>query len=103
MPDPHQLSRAGCGEQADEGNHALRAVNLASGETRTLAGSGNAGFSNGVREAAGLYLPWGVAVHPDGQRAFWSDRLANTLRQIDLASHYTSTLAGLGDITYPGF
>ncbi len=50
---------------ADAGNHALRAIDLASGAVRTLAGTGERGFPDGggpARETA-LASPWGLAWH----------------------------------------
>ena len=45
---------------ADTGNHAIRAI-APSGETRTIAGTGEAGFSEGQPKEAQLYSPSDVA------------------------------------------
>jgi hypothetical protein len=47
---------------ADTGNHALRAVDLATGHVRTAAGTGVRAFTAAERAAGALASPWDVAV-----------------------------------------
>uniref|UniRef100_A0A0D3JAB5 SMP-30/Gluconolactonase/LRE-like region domain-containing protein n=1 Tax=Emiliania huxleyi (strain CCMP1516) TaxID=280463 RepID=A0A0D3JAB5_EMIH1 len=51
---------------ADNGNHKIRRVEVATGEVTTLAGSGEAGSVDGVGEAAQFTNPKEVAISPDG-------------------------------------
>lgn len=54
---------------ADTGNHAVRAVDLATGTVTTLAGTGVRGTTSvgGPATATPLRSPWDVAVHDDGR------------------------------------
>jgi DNA-binding beta-propeller fold protein YncE len=71
---PHGLALAG-GRLvvADTGNHAVRAVDVATGAVTTLAGTGRRGRSLDPAGTAGpargldLRSPWDVAIHPDGE------------------------------------
>ena len=47
---------------ADAGNHAVRAVDLATGAVRTVAGTGRRSRSRADREAGALASPWDVAM-----------------------------------------
>ena len=49
----------------DYGNR-IRRVEIATGETTTLAGSGSAGFGDGAGGSAMFYVPYGVAIDPSG-------------------------------------
>src|SRR5262249_11263342 len=53
----------------DNANHVVRAIDLASGTIRTVAGTGVPGFSGdgGPALSANLNLPWSLALSPDGQ------------------------------------
>ena len=46
--------------------HKVRTVSMATGALGTLAGSGTAGYANGVGGAAAMNLPHGVTVAPSG-------------------------------------
>ena len=50
----------------DEWNHRIRRVNISTGATTTLAGSGSAGSLNGAGASAQFNHPWGVAIDPSG-------------------------------------
>ena len=47
-------------------NHRIRRVDIATGATTTLAGSGSAGFLDGAGAIARLNYPGGVAIDPSG-------------------------------------
>ena len=80
---------------ADAGNNRICVVNPA-GVTRTLAGNGNAGVSNGPGTSATFNNPTGVAVDVSGN-IYVADLLNNMIRKIT-PDGTTSTLAGNGDI-----
>jgi sugar lactone lactonase YvrE len=66
---PHGLALAGdVLFVADTGNHAVRAVDVGSGEVTTLAGTGRRGRSAeaGLARSTDLRSPWDVAAHPGG-------------------------------------
>jgi hypothetical protein len=50
----------------DESNHRIRRVDVSTGATTTLAGSGTSGYSDGVGTSAQFYQPFGVAIDPAG-------------------------------------
>jgi DNA-binding beta-propeller fold protein YncE len=54
-----------CGARPFTGNHCIRVFG-ADDEVRTLAGSGIAGFSEGIGAQAQFHSPMSVAVHPKG-------------------------------------
>ena len=47
-------------------NNRIRRVDIATGATTTLAGSGSAGFGDGVGDNALFNGPWGIAIDPSG-------------------------------------
>jgi DNA-binding beta-propeller fold protein YncE len=67
---PHGLAVAGgVLVIADTGNHAVRRLELATGEVTTLAGTGRRGRgagSSGKARSTDLRSPWDVALHPSG-------------------------------------
>ena len=50
----------------DWDNHRVRRIDLATGATTTLAGSGAAGFRDGDGASARFKHPWGIAIDPSG-------------------------------------
>ena len=50
----------------DEGNHRIRRVDIATGATTTLAGSGIWGFLDGAGGSAQFNNPSGIAIDPSG-------------------------------------
>ena len=55
-----------CDASQDRINHSVRRVDLATGATTTLAGSGAAGFRDGDSANAQFNHPIGVAIDPSG-------------------------------------
>ena len=80
---------------ADAGNNRICVVSQ-SGNTRTLAGSGNAGSNDGAGISATFNNPTGVAVDATGN-VYVADMLNNLIRKIT-PDGTTATLAGSGYI-----
>jgi len=78
---------------ADGGNNRIRKI-LPNGTVSTLAGSGTAGFADGVGAAAKFHLPDGVAVDSAGT-VYVADTFNQRIRKI-LPDGTVSTLAGSG-------
>jgi len=76
---------------ADNGNHLIRMISPA-GVVSTLAGSGSAGFANGMGTAASFNYPQGIAVDASGN-VYVADYGNNMIREISPAGMVT-TLAG---------
>ena len=76
---------------ADEKNHRIRTVAIATGVVSTLAGS-TQGYKDGVGTAAQFNRPFGVAL--SGNTLYVTDTRNYRIRAIDIASKEVSTLAG---------
>jgi DNA-binding beta-propeller fold protein YncE len=82
---------------ADQNNNRVRAVDLATGVIRTVAGTGTAAY-NGDGMAAtetGLAGPAGVALAPDGT-LFIADSFSGRIRAVDPGTGLISTVTGDG-------
>jgi hypothetical protein len=82
---------------ADTENHALRSIDLASGEVRTLAGTGEQarGFGAGGRgPRTELSSPWDLAL--DGKKLYIAMAGAHQIWVLDLNSGEVSPFAGTG-------
>ena len=81
---------------ADQVNHAIRMVVLATGEVSTLAGDGSQepGSADGVGRAARFLMPSGITT-PDGVNLYVTD--GNRLRKVVIATGEVSTIAGKPD------
>lgn len=87
---------------ADSGNHAIRAIDLASNTISTVAGLGVGGFDGdgGLATEALLQSPEGLTLGEDG--TLWiADSLNNRIRHIDAAG-IIRTVAGTGDYESSG-
>ena len=71
-------------------------MDLDSGETRALAGSGMEGFSDGPLGQAELAQPSGLSLDKDSGRLYFADSEGSTIRWADLESATTGTMAGSG-------
>jgi hypothetical protein len=93
---PHGLARseAGIVVIADRGNHQIRAFDAATGQLKTLAGTGQAGFADGPANIAQFAQPIAVAVSRRGV-VYVADRDNHRIRAIDPEGSVT-TLAGTG-------
>lgn len=77
---------------ADSYNHRVKVVDPASREARAFAGSGEAGLADGPAGEARFREPGGVAVSPDGVRAYVADTNNHALRVIDLRTRRVGTV-----------
>jgi sugar lactone lactonase YvrE len=79
---------------ADRGNHAVRAVDLATRRVRTVAGGPwTCGATDGPLALASFCDPTAIVFHDAA--LFVADRMTSTVRRIDLARGTVSTLARL--------
>ncbi|MBD0334474.1 MAG: redoxin domain-containing protein [Cyanobacteria bacterium Co-bin13] len=80
---------------ADSGHHRIVITRL-DGTLVAVVGSGQAGWRDGDESLAQFSSPQGMALDLQQQRLYLADTGNHRLRQIDLASHQVSTLAGTG-------
>ncbi|MBA3470510.1 MAG: hypothetical protein H0T53_12800, partial [Herpetosiphonaceae bacterium] len=80
---------------ADNGNHTIRRIELATGAVSTLAGlAGQTGSTNGAGSSARFNAPQGIALSSDGTFALVADTNNATIRRVTVATGYVVTLAG---------
>jgi len=82
---------------ADSGNHRIRKI-TPEGAVSTLAGSGGAGFQDGIGVDAGFYQPTGLTVDKNSN-VYVADSSNHRIRKIT-PSGVVSTLAGSGIVFY---
>ncbi len=85
---------------ADTANRRIRAVDVATGITSFIAGSGEKGFADGVGAAATFKDPFSLTVAANGKTLYVVDRGNHALRAVDLASLLVTTLTGKGRAGY---
>lgn len=78
--------------------HCVRRLNRKTGEVRTIAGTGEPGFSGdgGPATAAQFKQPHSIAFHPDG-RLLVCDIGNHRIRRVDLNKNLIDTYAGTGE------
>ncbi len=76
---------------ADTYNHKIKQFNPASGEVRSLAGAGAAGYRDGVFEQALFYEPGGISAGTD-DKLYVADTNNHRVRVLDLTARIVSTL-----------
>lgn len=85
LQDPHDVEIGPDGNLyiADTGNNVVRRVNLADGTIKTIAGTGDTGFSgdNGPATKAKLRNPYGIAFDGDGN-LYIVDTMNNRIRKV---------------------
>lgn len=89
---------------ADQSNHRVRKVDLATGNITTVAGTGEAGYTGdgGLAAEAGLAGPSGLALGQDGA-LYIADTFNGRIRRVDPVSGVISTVAGDGgEFRYQG-
>jgi thiol-disulfide isomerase/thioredoxin len=77
---------------ADTYNHRVKRVDSATREARAFAGSGDPGLVDGPAELARFREPGGIAVAPDGTRAYVADTNNHALRTVDLRTGRVDTV-----------
>jgi sugar lactone lactonase YvrE/phosphodiesterase/alkaline phosphatase D-like protein len=88
---------------ADEFNHRIRMVSVATGIITTVAGNGTFGFSGdgGTATLANLNYPCGTSLDSDGN-IFIADFLNHRIRKVTVATGIISTEAGNGTAGFSG-
>ena len=81
---------------ADQTNYRVRAVNLLTAQTSTLAGTGSPG--NGDGASCSLYGPYGLTVQPGTGNVYVADYTGSRIRMITPAG-VCSTVAGFSGAT----
>ena len=77
---------------ADTYNHRVKTVDPYTREARALAGAGEPGLADGAADETRFWEPGGIAVTPDGTRAYVADTNNHALRVIDLATREVRTV-----------
>lgn len=85
---------------ADASNDRIRKVNTATGKTVLVAGTGVAGTKDGKWTKAQFNGPASIALSLDEKTLYVADKGNNRIRQIDLKTRKTTTLAGTGKNGY---
>lgn len=81
---------------ADTDNHRIRSVDIATGQVRFVAGSGQAGFVDAVGNRARFSSPFGLALSKGGRFIYVVDKGNHAVRQLDLKTKRVTTLVGKG-------
>jgi hypothetical protein len=95
---PYGVSYSGDGSLiavADNNNHMIRIVVVATKEVSTLAGSGSVGSADGVGAAASFNSPRGVSFSGDASLIAVADTANHMIRIVVAATGEVSTLAGM--------
>ena len=80
---------------ADNGNHAIRAIDLTTQQVTTLAGSYDIkGAADGVGTSASFNLPQGLVADPSGQNLYVTDQHNHEIRKVVIATGQVTTVAG---------
>ncbi|MBX2799328.1 MAG: hypothetical protein KTR31_16755 [Myxococcales bacterium] len=94
LAEPQRLTwHEGAVWVADTGNHAVRHIDVQTGEVTTVVGTGIAGFSGdgGPASSARLDAPQGVTVSPEGI-VYVADTGNHVVRRIDLDGTVTTVV-----------
>ena len=80
---------------ADDGNYAVRAIDVAAGgAVTTILGAISAGSADGSAADARFFAPQGLAVDAAGANVYVADTDNHTIRQVALDGGAVTTLAG---------
>ncbi len=102
LPTQLAFDRAGNLLISDTFNHVIRRVDSATGTIRTVAGTGEPGYSgdDGQATLANLNGPRGLAIDRSGN-LFFADMGNHRVRRVDTSGIIT-TVAGTGDVGFDG-
>ncbi len=81
---------------AEGSNQRIRAVNVDNGQTSLIAGSGEAGFKNGIGSAAQFNGPYTLDISADGGTLYTADKYNHAIRAINLTTKAVTTVVGQG-------
>lgn len=84
----------------DTGNNRIRKVRISDGQTWLVAGSGEAGYADGIGSAAKFNRPFGITIDSTGKYLYVADSNNNRIRKITIATGEVSTLVGFGAAGY---
>ncbi len=79
--------------------HRVRRFNIVSLQVTALAGSGAAGFQDGLGASVIFNTPLGVTIDPTGTYALIVDGNNHRIRRIDITTGQVTTLAGTGAVS----
>jgi DNA-binding beta-propeller fold protein YncE len=85
---------------ADSVNHRIRKVDIVTGATTTLAGSGIASNTNGMGTLATFNTPRGLCISTDDLSLYIGDTLNHMIRKVDIATGVVTTVAGSGQASF---
>lgn len=85
---------------ADGSNNRIRRVDIRTGRTAFVAGSGKMGFQDGVGGQAVFNGPFTLTLSQDEKTLYVADKNNHAIREIILATRRVTTLAGNGKIGY---
>ena len=102
----HNLAIAPSGKLyvSDSWNHCIREIDLTSGTIRTVAGTGEAGFSGDGGPASNATFDYlmCVSLNPDQDEIYIADLNNRRIRVMDLQTQRIRTVAGNGQKGVPG-
>jgi DNA-binding beta-propeller fold protein YncE len=81
---------------ADQSNHRIRRIVIATAVVTTLAGSGNVDWIDGNATSSAFSNPCGVSIDPSGSFALVAEFSNNRIRRVSIATGAVTTLAGSG-------
>jgi len=80
----------------DISTNSIYDVNLNTSSISLLAGSGAAGYADGVGSNASFNTPFGITIDPSDTKLYVAERVNNRVRVIDISTKNVSTFAGSG-------
>ncbi|MFA6296323.1 MAG: IPT/TIG domain-containing protein [Patescibacteria group bacterium] len=78
----------------DTSNNRIRRVEISTGETSFIAGSGESTYADGIGKTASFNRPYAITINKAGTKLYVADSYNNRIREIDIASKKVTTLAG---------